>query len=165
MKQVHFILFNGPMGSGKSTVATVLANQLSKTAILEIEDIRRLVTGNEDNLLAWKVIYRMCAEYLKNGVSILLKQAVASEDFVDRFVRLAKKHRCVIGVYHFRAPKGVLLKRIAQRGKTSKALKALAARNIEKHEKIKYKTATVIDTSAMRPNDVAKLVLNDLRIS
>jgi len=164
MKEVHFIVLNGAMGSGKSTVATLLAGKLEKTAILEIEDIRRLVTGKENNLLAWKVIYRMCDEYLKNGISVLLKQTVASEDLVDGFVRLAKKHKCAIGVFHFQAPKPVLLKRIGQRRKTSKASKALIARNIRKHERIKYKNATVIDTSKMAPHEVADLVLSDLRI-
>jgi predicted kinase len=162
MKRAHFIVFNGAMGSGKSTVAALLATKLEKTAILEIEDVRRLVTGRLDYPLAWKVIYRMCDEYLKNGVSVLLKQTAASEDLVARFARLAKKHRCVIGVYHFQAPKLVLLKRIRQRAKEGKASKALIARNISKHEKIKYKSAKVVDTSKMGPNEVAGLVLNDL---
>jgi len=95
-KRMNFILLNGAMGSGKSTVARLLENKLTKTAILEIEDIRRLVTGSEDNQLAWKVIYRMCDEYFKNGVSVLLKQTVASQDLVNKFLRLAKKYKCNI---------------------------------------------------------------------
>jgi predicted kinase len=162
MKRAHFVVFNGAMGSGKSTVAALLATKLKKTAILEIEDVRGLVTGKVDYPLAWKIIYRMCDEYLKNGVGVLLKQTAASEDLLGKFARLGKKHRCVIGVYHFQAPKLVLLKRIQQREKERKASKALIARNLRKHEKIRYRNATVIDTSKMGPHEVAGLVLSDL---
>src|SRR3989344_1080559 len=37
-KQLHFILLNGAMGSGKSTVAELLGKKLERTAILEIEE-------------------------------------------------------------------------------------------------------------------------------
>jgi deoxyadenosine/deoxycytidine kinase len=88
MRRLNFVLLNGAMGSGKSTVARLLADKLERTAILEIEDVRRLVTGKEDNALAWKVIYRMCDAFLENRVSVLLKQTAASEDLVNKFCAL-----------------------------------------------------------------------------
>jgi len=147
------------MGSGKSTIAGLLLKKLQRTAVLEIEDIRRFVTGSEDNALAWKVIYRMCDEYLKNGVSILLKQTVASQEIVDRFLQLAKKHKCNVCFYHLQAPRDQLLKRIQNRSKNGKASKALINSNIAKQEQINYPTATVIDTKEMNARDVAKLIL------
>src|SRR5215471_18432014 len=128
-KRVNFILLNGAMGSGKSTVARFLENKLAKTAILEVEDIRRLVTGSEDNQLAWKVIYRMCDEYFKNGVSVLLKQTVASQDIVNKFLRLAKKYKCKIGFYHLQAPRNELLKRIKERKKSRNVPRLLISSN------------------------------------
>jgi len=151
------------MASGKSTVAELLQTKLHKTAVLEIEDVRRLVTGIEDNVLAWKVIYRMCDEYLKNGVSILLKQTVASHEIVDRFLELAKKHNCTIGFYHLQAPRHELLKRIKQRRKDANVSNDLMTSNIAKHEKINYPAATVIDTSEMDAGAVAKLILRNLK--
>jgi len=152
------------MGSGKSTVARLLANQLEKTAILEIEDVRRLVTGKEDNALAWKVIYKMCDTYLKNEVSVLLKQSAASQDLVNRFLRLAKKHGCTIAFYHLQAPGNVLLKRIGRRKKAGHASRDLIASNLRKHQEINYRNATVVDTSRISPNKVADLILGDLQI-
>lgn len=161
-KRINFILLNGAMGSGKSTIAKLLKSKLEKTSIIEIEDIRQLVTGTEDNPLAWKVIYRMCDEYFKNGVSVLLKQAVASEEIVNKFLKLAKKYKCTVGFYHFQAPSNVLVQRINQRGNTGNVLKSLIKTNIEKHEKIVYSDAKIVDTSKMKPAEVAKLILKNL---
>jgi predicted kinase len=163
-KPLHFILLNGAMGSGKSTVGDVLESKLPRTAILEIEDIRRLMSSEEDNALAWKVIYRMCEEYFKNGVSVLLKQTVASEDIVSKFLKLAKKHKCAISFYHLQAPSNILSKRINKRKKSKNVSETLIASNIKKHENIKYTNATIIDTSKVKPWEISKLILNDLNI-
>ena len=166
-KSLNFILLNGAIGSGKSTIADILEKKLKRTAILEIEDIRKLVSdfkqGEEDNALAWKIIYRMCDEYFKNGVSVLLKQTVCSQEMVNSFLRLAKKHKCTIGFYHLQAPRNVLLERIKKRQKIRKVSKILINRSIEKHEKINYTQATIIDTSEMKPSEVAVFILKGLK--
>jgi len=161
-KRLNFILLNGAMASGKSTIANLLQNKLDRTAILEIEDVRRLVTGADDNALAWKVIYGMCDEYLKNGVNVLLKQTVASADIVNKFLRLAKRHDCHILFYHFQAQRDELLKRIKQRRKNKKVPRTLIMSNIQKHEHINYRTATPINTQNMTANEVAQLILRNL---
>ncbi len=163
MKQrLNFILLNGAMASGKSTVANLLQKKLDRTAILEIEDIRRLVTGAEDNALAWKVIYRMCEEYFKSGVNVLLKQTVASTDVVNKFLRLAKQYDCHILFYHFQAPQDELLKRIKQRRANKNVSGSLVRSNIQKHENINYPTATVINTQKMTASEVTKLIMRNL---
>ncbi len=168
-EQLTFILLNGAMGSGKSSITGILENKLKRTAILEIENIRSLISdfrkGKEDNVLAWKVIYRMCDEYFKNEVSVLLKQTVASQDMVNTFLRLARKNGCVIGFYHLQAPREILLERIKKRKKAKNISKTLVVKNIKKHEEIKYTNATVIDTSKMKPIETAKFILKDLSLS
>lgn len=156
------------MGSGKSTVADLLEDKLKRTAMLEIEDVRCLISdfqrGEVDNALVWKVIYRMCDEYFKNGVSVLLEQTVCSEDLANKFLLLAKKHRCIVRFYHLQAPKHELLKRISARKKDRHATKTLIASNIKKHENINYPNATIINTSELEPSEVTKFILNDLKI-
>lgn len=163
MKRLNFILLNGAMGSGKSTIADLLKNKLKRTAIIEIEDVRHLVTGSEDNLLAWDVIYSMCDQYLKSGVNILLKQTVASQEIVNKFLRLARKHKCSIYFYHLQAPKNELLKRIDKRKKTKNVKKSLISSNLEKHKKISYTGATVINTSKISAADAANFIFRNLR--
>ena len=165
--KLRFILLNGPIGSGKSTIANLLKSKLKRTAILSVEDIRQLISdfkyNKEDYLLTWKIIYSMCDEYFKNGISVLLEQSYCSKDNVNQFLHLAKKHKCVIGFYHLYAPRSILLERINQRKKDYKTSKAQIISNIKKHEQMTYPDATVIDTSEMKPAEVAKLILNDLK--
>jgi predicted kinase len=147
------------MGVGKSTVSNILRKKLPKTAIIKIEDIRSLVTGPEDNTLAWEVIYKMCDEYFKNGVNVLVEQTVASTNIVNKFLKLAKRYKCNICFYHFMAPKEELVKRIKNRQSKSRIAKNLIASNYEKHQLINYPSATIIDTSTMSPAQISKLVL------
>ena len=167
-KRVNFILLNGAIGSGKSTIVDILKTKLKRTAILEIEDIRQLISDykqgkKEDNSLSWKIIYRMCDEYFKNGVSVLLKQTVCSQEIVNKFLRLATKSKCNIYFYHLQAPRSELLKRISKRKKARKVSKALVITNIKKHEQIHYANATIIDTTKMKSSEVAIFILNDLK--
>ncbi|MCH7828471.1 ATP-binding protein [Patescibacteria group bacterium] len=166
-KKLRFILLNGPIGSGKSTTANLLQSKLKRTAILSVEDIRQLISdfkhNREDHLLTWKIIHSMCDEYFKNGISVLLEQSYCSKDNVNQFLRLAKKHKCSIGFYHLQAPRSILLERIKQRKKDHKTSKAKIISNIKKHEETTYPDAIVIDTSEMKPVEVAKLILNDLK--
>ncbi|MDP3795352.1 MAG: AAA family ATPase [bacterium] len=167
-KRLNFILLNGAIGSGKSTIADILEDKLKRTAVLEIEDIRRLVSdsrkGTYDNALAWKIIYRMCDEYFNNGVSVLLKQTVASQDLSNTFLDLARKCKCTIGFYHLRAPRDELLKRMKNRQKVRNASETLIKSNIRKHENINYTDAAVIDTSRLKPSEAAQFILDDLEI-
>ena len=163
MKRLNFILLNGAMGSGKSTVADLLKKKLKRTAIIEIEDIRQLVPDKEDNSLAWLIIYRMCDEYLKNGVSVLLKQSVASKEIVNKFLKLAKKYKCVVSFYHFQAPTTELINRITKREKSRIVSKNLINSNIKKHEEINYPDATTVNTTRMNPTQVANLIFNNLK--
>ena len=158
-----FVLINGPMGSGKSTIARLLGKKLKRTAIIAIEDVRRLVL-KEDNGLAWKVIYRMCDEYFRNHVSVLLQQTVASQEIVNQFLRLAKRRRCIIRFYHLQAPREVLLERISKRESAKSVSQTQALKNIKKQERIKFADARVINTATSKPAEVAQLVFNDLKV-
>ena len=165
--RLRFILLNGPIGSGKSTIANLLKSKLKRTAMFGVEDIRRLISdfrhNREDHLLTWRIIYSMCDEYFKNGISVLLEQSYCSKENVNQFLRLAKKHKCAIGFYHLYAPRSILLERIKKQKKDREASKAEIISNIKKHEEMTYPDAIVIDTSEMKPAEVAKLILNDLK--
>ena len=156
------------MGAGKSTIANLLRHKLKRTAILKIEDVRELISdfkhNSEDHALAWKIIYRMCDEYFKNGISVQLEQTVASKEIVNKFLSLAKRHKCSIGFYHVRAPKNILLDRIHSRSKDRKATKALIMSNIKKHEAMIYPGATVLDTSKVSSNEAVKIILTRVKV-
>lgn len=164
--RLNFILLNGPMGSGKSTIKNLLRRDLIRTAILSIENVRSLISdfkpSSGDHELAWKIIHRMCDEYFKNGISVLLEQTVASEEIVNRFLRLAHKNKCNIVFYNLRTPKHVLLQRIKNRTKDRTATKSLIMSNIKKHEDIAYRRASVIDTSKVSAKEIAQQILKEI---
>ena len=119
--------------------------------------------SSEDHALAWKIIYRMCDGYFKNGISVQLEQTVASKDIVNRFLRLAKRHNCIIGFYHVRAPRHILLERVHSRVKDRKATKTLIMSNIKKHEAILYPAAIILVTSSIRTEQAVKIILKGLQ--
>jgi len=170
-KRLNFILINGPMGSGKSTIAKLLKGKLKRTAVFGGDEIKWFVSdfkrSKKDNLISKKVVYRMCDEYLKNDIDVLLAQGFYSVDNADELLRLAKKHKCNSRFYHLTAPRKVLLDRLSKRKQARDATKPIPRtriiRNLRNHEKISYSNATIIDTSEMQPSEVVEFILKDIK--
>ncbi len=169
-KKINFILINGPMGSGKSTIVKLLHPKLKRTALLGGDRIKWFMSdfkrSRKNNEIVHKVIMRMCDEYLKNGISILLDQGFYSEERADKYLKIAKKYNCVIKFYHLQAPRQILLDRIRKRPTAKMADKPVpktrVLRNLRNHNKIKYTNATIIDTFQKKPKEVVDYILKDL---
>jgi cytidylate kinase len=167
MKSLNLILINGPMGSGKSTVAKILKQKLKRTVVFGGDEIKWFISdfkrNDRDNTIVHKVVLRMCDEYLKNGISLLLVQGYFSKEFF----KIADKHKCNKKFYYLTAPRKVLLDRIGKRpmgrDATSPIPKSRIVINLRRHSKMKHQDATIIDTSTMKPVKAADLILQDLK--
>lgn len=166
-----FIIIDGPMGAGKSTVAALLHPKLKRTAMVGNDRIKWFVSdysrSKKDTDITRKVLLAMCEAYLKNGVSILMPQGFLHPASLGLFLRLAKKMRCDLHLYRLQAPRHVLLKRIHARGKAAEARtsipKTRILRNLRLHAKHQYEGATFLDTSVLSPRQVMNAILKDLQ--
>ena len=170
-KRNNFIIIDGPMGAGKSTVAALLHHKLKRTAMVGNDRIKWFVSdynrSKKDTDVTRKVLLAMCEEYLRNGVSILMPQGFLHSKALKLFTGLAKKMHCDLHLYRLQAPRHLLLKRILERGKAAEARthipKTRILRNLRLHAKHEYEGATLIDTSTMTPQQVANLIIKDLK--
>ena len=163
-----FIIIDGPMGSGKSTVAEMLHPKMKKMAYVGVDRIKWFVSDfrrtKKDNAIARKVLIAMCDAYLKNGVGILMAHGFREYATMKPFLQLAKRRHARLFQYRLEAPRHVLLDRIAKRPKAKLAIaKSRILRNLRAHAKFQYRGATLIDTSSMTPHQVADFILKDLR--
>lgn len=171
MKKLFFIVIDGPMGSGKTTVGESLHPRLKRTAMVGVDRIKWFVSDfrrtKEDNAIARKALLAMCAAYLKNGISILLVQGFVNDEAMAPFLKLAKRARARLLLYRLHAPREVLLRRLSQRPKAALARKPVPKtrilRNLRLHAAHRYEGATLLDTSELDPGRVADRILKDLR--
>jgi len=159
------------MGSGKSTIAKLLKAKLKRTVLIGGDEIKWFLSdfkrSKKDNEIIHKVVLRMCDEYLKNGINILLVQNFYSKERVNEFLKIAKKYKCNKKFYLLNAPRKVLLERIDKRpmakGANKPIPKTRILKNLRNHDKIGCSNTTIIDTSIMKPREVAKFILKDLK--
>ena len=163
------IVIDGPMGSGKTTVAALLHKKLKRTAHLGLDRIKWFISDfkriPEDNEIVRQVVSAMTKEYLRHGISVIVEQGMRKER-IDALKRIAKKENAKFFAYQLTASKTVLLKRVHQRPHLSnrpKVTKARIERNwrayMESHKK---PIATLIDVEKISAQQVANRILKDL---
>lgn len=171
MRQLNFIIIDGPMGAGKSTIAAMLHPKLKRTAMIGNDRIKWFVSDynrkKKDTDITRKVVLAMCGAYLENGVSILMPQSFLHSKSLKLFVDLAKRKRCRLLIYRLEAPRHVLLDRVAKRPRAAEARSRLSKtrihRNLRLHAQHQYEGATFIDTSVMSPQQAVNKILKDLK--
>lgn len=169
--KTSFIIIDGPMGAGKTTVAALLHPKLRRTAMVANDRIKWFVSDynrrRKDTDITRKVVLAMCEEYLRNGISILMPQSFVHDSSMALFTRLAKRMRCRLRLYRLAAPRSVLLERVTKRPRAAEARthlpKSRILRNLRLHAKRHYEGAMILDTSILSPQQVANRILKDLR--
>ena len=166
-----FIIIDGSMGSGKTTVAGLIHKKLPRTALVGTDLIKWFVSDFErtkrDNDITRNVLVAMCAEYLKNGVSILLAQGFLQSANRAPYIKLAKRLNVRLLEYRLEAPHEVLLQRLENRPKPvqtkTSVSKSRILENLRLHAQHRYSGAMNIDTSKMSAKTVADTILKDVR--
>ena len=84
----RLVLINGAPGSGKSTVAAALAQDLALTLALDVDGIKHALGRWDDDLLASGLQARRLAlalarEQLRAGYDVVVGQYLARADFID----------------------------------------------------------------------------------
>lgn len=170
MKQ-FLIIIDGPMGSGKTTIGTLVHKKLKRTALVGTDRIKWFVSdfkrGPEDNKMTAEVLFVMCEEYIKQGINILIPQGFWKKEYLDEYIDLAKKNNLELFVYQLETPKEILLKRLAERPMpalaTSRVPKARILKNLKTWEENRYDLGRVFDTSKQSAEQITKEILKEVK--
>ena len=167
------ILFNGPPGAGKTTLAHAIWKKIPRSAILSLDEVKWLVSdyksNNFDLTLASKVGLAMSEVYLKNKINVIIEKAFCDYQYVDAFVKLAKKSKARLLIYNLEAPLNIIKKRTKQRQVTNlrhnkpplKQSKVLRLYNY--YNKGKFDVTRTFDTSKLTQRKIVNQILRDLK--
>lgn len=173
MNKPFFVIIDGPMGSGKTTVTKLLQGKLPRTAFLGTDKIKWFLsdfdrTSNTDKEVSRAVTLGMCREYLIRGFNVVLDQGFREKAWAMPFLKLAKKEGVRLFIYRLDAPDEVLLERTTARPKPEhvrvKASKSYTLGNIQSHREQGYSGSEVIhvDTAKLSPEKIARFIRKNL---
>ena len=162
------IVIDGPMGSGKTTVAKLLHEKLKRTAHLGLDRVKWFISDFKrvpaDNEIVRDVIAAMAKEYLKHGINVIIEQGMRS-DSIKALKKAAERQGATCFIYQLDAPKELLLKRINQRPRLAgkpKISNTRIERNYKAHTEHKYNGAVVMDSVKFTAKQIASQILKDL---
>ena len=164
------VIIDGPMGSGKTTIGKILHSKLKRTAVISNDKIKFFISdferGERDNAITGAVLQQMCREYIKQGINIVLQQGFWKKEYVNPYIQLAKDNNIKLFIYQLEAPREVLLERIENRSSqtTNPVPQERIDQNLDSWELNRYKSEKTFNTSQLNPEDIADLILEDLRV-
>lgn len=174
MKLPILIVIDGPMGTGKSTVASMLQKKLDrKTALISLDKLKRIVSdykldSKEHLELAAKAGAAMANLYLKENINVIVEKAFTKKEFLESFIkRIKTKSRKLI--YQIEAPIEITFPRIKEREKLKEKgiprnkLKEKVMRNYSHYKEGKYDKAKVFDSSKLTPRKIVNQVIKNIK--
>ncbi len=171
MNSNFVIIIEGPMGSGKSTIASILHSQLPRTALLGTDKIKDVISdfnkSDEDYYLATTIMLAMARIFLENKFSLLIPQAFLKKEYADPFIKIAEEFNVKLHFYHLHAPEDELRARIIQRAhdkNVSLPTDDKIKKNFNKWRDNHYEYGKKIDISDQSSLEVADLILRELHL-
>lgn len=118
---MKLIIINGSTGIGKSTVAQKIHESLPLSFLVDIDAVRRYVSGyrehrEESRQMSLGVSEAMVEALLKAGNDIVVDKFFANVESVDRFIDLGRKYNADVYEFILNASKEFVIKRAEDRG-------------------------------------------------
>ncbi|MFC2136191.1 AAA family ATPase [Bacteroidota bacterium] len=159
------IIINGPICSGKTSISRKLWGKMKRTALLNLDKIKKLVYDYTpaDLPLANKVGISMAKVYLENNVNVIIEKAFAKYEFVEQFVSLGSKE-VVVKVYNIESPLNILEERLNTREKDKENGVTIERlhKSYKNYQEHKFKVDKTFDSSEMSSEEIAKEILKDI---
>ena len=164
------IIIDGPIGSGKSTVANLLHKKMKKTIIIRLDRIKHLFSdyegSPENQQLSADIGKAMVKECVRKNINVIVEKAFTREEFIKSFIKgLEKKSK--IYIYQLYAPIDIREKRVKNRPIPNDAKKRPTIQKIKKNtknfENFRYKNAIEFDSSKLTAKQVTNKILKDIR--
>ncbi len=170
MKKQFVIILEGPMGAGKTTIASILHPKLPRTALLSMDKIKWFLSdferNNEDNGLISKVMLSMAKTFLEQGCNVLIEQGFWKKEYVEPYINLANEFRTDLHFYQLEAPIEVLRERAHVRPDTPGKIPLTKERienNLKTWKENRYDLGKVFDTTEFSSEEVVKFILVDIK--
>ena len=168
LKNLSLKIIYGAPGAGKTTLADLLYNELSNLAHFGVDHIKRFISGfrttPSHNDVSIRVVNAMTAEYLKNGISVIVEQGLTRKE-IESLREIAKANGALFLVYRLEAENDILSERIVERtnrlGKPTIPQEAIneAISVLKKND---YPSTRVLDSGKMNTREMADVILSDL---
>ncbi len=128
------IILRGPAASGKSTIAKGLWKKIPNTALVQLDNIKWLVSGYKSSTqpeetyidISIEIGLKMAKTYLSNGINVIVEKAFINKKRLSPFISYAKKNSFKFFIYDIEAPWKVIKKRIGERNQKMSLKKAKA---------------------------------------
>jgi predicted kinase len=167
-QQLLLIAIYGPAGAGKTTLVDLLHDELSYTAHIGVDHIKRFISEFRDipahQEVSRKVIYAMTAGYLKNGINVICEQGMSRLD-LETLEGIAKDAGAKFLAYRLDASQDVADERASKRqaaaGKAPVS-KEEADKLFRAHQENDYPHARILDSETMSTQQMADEVLKDI---
>src|SRR5215212_5999123 len=101
-----FIILYGPMGGGKTTVAKILFKNLSRTAVVNWDELKWCITDfkpGDDTPMVLEVLEKILKTFMAYVLNIFLDGGFSRSERLTSFIRLAKQKKYKLFIYHFTA--------------------------------------------------------------
>lgn len=165
------VVIHGPMGSGKTTLADLLHDEIVDTAHFGADHIKWLVSDFRNvpshTQVAKNMVPVMAEGYLKQGINLILEQAFTKEEIAS-LEEIAKKYDAQFYVYGLSANREILNRRIAER--TQKSGKPEVStehinKSYEEYQQNMYDEGVSLNTEGISIREMADRILKDLSLT
>ena len=101
-KSPTIYMLNGPGGAGKTTASRLLAKEFEQCALIEVDEIRKLIVqgeadpftgeGQEQLMLSTKNTALLAQSYIDAGFSVIIDDCIAGKERLDYYFEAFEKN-------------------------------------------------------------------------
>jgi predicted ABC-type ATPase len=155
-------LITGPAGVGKSTISNSLANSISKSALIEGDDIYNLIKGGyispwkDGNHLTvfWKNVFVLIDNFLSDGYDVIFNYIIDKDD-LEIIKKRFKDYNIKFAL--LMADEGTLIKRDKMREPDCQ-MGARCLVLLNKFKEQEFNSNNIIDTSNLTEKEIIKII-------